>query len=528
MQTIYIEVNKKNLLFYLGDKNSSYETLNDTTTIDFEKVAFTLSYINKNKRLLLYFLKMICLKHNINEIDIFNQEISETIVGLAKDVIEIERITFSFNNILDYKVSNMLLNIPHLSYINCFNMPEIFLMQFPKNRVETRNETIYYSNFMLTNNIKTLSRLYSASEMIIDLKTMNNEMDDIKSFFSRNKKVSNIVIHNYNRKEFFLLLEFLKEINYHEIVFKIIEKSDITQEILNDIELFKTLKKKYNAVIKIEYSSEYCKANRKKENYYNITKYALGCLVVGAFSTIVYNIFDNHNTNDSMRANIGMINEVISSTEEENTDLEYFGEDKKMSNSSYVSPYYIKYSNMYDKLLEINPDTVGWIKVNNTRINYPIVQTTNNTYYLNHAFDKSKMKYGWIFVDYRNNLSKLNKNTIIYGHNIYAEGLMFGTLEKVLNSSWNEVEDNLYISLDIKGTPYKWKIFSAYTIEETTDYLDIGFNKTEDYVNFINKIKERSIKDFKTDVSEGSKILTLSTCYKNSKNRLVVHAVFVE
>lgn len=78
----------------------------------------------------------------------------------------------------------------------------------------------------------------------------------------------------------------------------------------------------------------------------------------------------------------------------------------------------------FSNLLQKNSDTVAWLQVNGTDINYPVVQAADNDYYLTHAFDKSYNKSGWIYADYRNNMTSPAKNTIIYGHN-RINSLMF-------------------------------------------------------------------------------------------------------
>ena len=81
----------------------------------------------------------------------------------------------------------------------------------------------------------------------------------------------------------------------------------------------------------------------------------------------------------------------------------------------------------FNKLINKNPDTIGWIKVLGTDINYPVVQTNNNDFYLTHSFDKSYNKAGWIFADYRNKFDNTDKNIVIYGHNM-RDGSMFGSM----------------------------------------------------------------------------------------------------
>ena len=87
---------------------------------------------------------------------------------------------------------------------------------------------------------------------------------------------------------------------------------------------------------------------------------------------------------------------------EKNTNLVPIEEDKRMM---YVD---------LTELIKINPDTVGYIKVNNTNIDYPIVKTDNNSFYLDHSFDKTYNKAGWVFMDYRNSNDYLDANTILY------------------------------------------------------------------------------------------------------------------
>ena len=87
----------------------------------------------------------------------------------------------------------------------------------------------------------------------------------------------------------------------------------------------------------------------------------------------------------------------------------------------------IVYKIDFGELKKKNEDVVAWIKVNNTKIEYPVVKSKNNDYYLNHSLDKSYNIAGWIFADYRNNFNGEDKNIIVYGHN-RRDGSMFGSL----------------------------------------------------------------------------------------------------
>lgn len=179
----------------------------------------------------------------------------------------------------------------------------------------------------------------------------------------------------------------------------------------------------------------------------------------------------------------------------------------------------------FDELLRKNPDTVGWIKVNGTKVNYPVVQTTNNSYYLNHAFNRTKNAGGWVYADFRANFVNFDKNTIIYAHNL-TNRTMFGSLVETQKAYWYTNPDNKYIKISTPTSNSVWAIFSTYTIEPTTDYLRTNF-ETENYQEFLNTMKSRSIYNFGVDLTENDKILTLSTCNDSGTKRIVVQAKMV-
>jgi len=103
-----------------------------------------------------------------------------------------------------------------------------------------------------------------------------------------------------------------------------------------------------------------------------------------------------------------------------------------------------KYVIDFNKLKKRNPDTIAFIKVNGTNIEFPIVQTTNNDYYLTHNFNKEYNSAGWIFADYKNKLDGTDKNIIIYGHNTKGN-TMFSSLNNILKEEWYNNEENYKI-----------------------------------------------------------------------------------
>ena len=154
---------------------------------------------------------------------------------------------------------------------------------------------------------------------------------------------------------------------------------------------------------------------------------------------------------------------------------------------------------------------------------YPVVKGTNNSFYLNHCFDKSNNSAGWIFADYRNKFDNTDKNIVIYGHNI-RDGSMFGSMLNILNAKWYENEENTNITLYTENEKCMYKVFSIYKIENEDYYIKTEFKNDNEFEEFIKTLKKRSIKDFNVDVSKDDNILTLSTCANNNKYRVVLHA----
>ena len=182
-----------------------------------------------------------------------------------------------------------------------------------------------------------------------------------------------------------------------------------------------------------------------------------------------------------------------------------------------------KYIVDFKKLKSENSDVVAYIKVNNTNIEYPIVKTSNNNFYLNHSFDKSKNSRGWIFADYKNKFDNTDKNIVIYGHNM-RDGSMFGSLKNILNEEWYNNAENMNITFLTENRNYIYKVFSIYKIESEDYYIKTNFKNDADYEKFLNIIKNRSIKNFDVKLNVDDKILTLSTCANNNKYRVVLHA----
>lgn len=185
-----------------------------------------------------------------------------------------------------------------------------------------------------------------------------------------------------------------------------------------------------------------------------------------------------------------------------------------------------KIRNKLQLLTAINPDTYGWINVSELNIDYPVVKTTNNDYYLKHNFYKVYQESGAIFADFRIDQNVLkNKNTIIYGHNM-ADGTMF---ENLLKYRYNKtLMENSVIELRTMDGIFVYKIFSVYVTDKYYPYIRTDFASDEDWLKFLTAINERSIHKTDIEFKSDDKIITLSTCTNTWDNRFAVHAILVE
>ena len=180
----------------------------------------------------------------------------------------------------------------------------------------------------------------------------------------------------------------------------------------------------------------------------------------------------------------------------------------------------------FNELKQINSNTKGWIQVNGTNINYPFVQTNDNKYYLTHSFDRAYNSAGWVFLDYRNNINEISKNTIIYAHG-RTDKTMFGSLKNILKSGWLDNSNNYVVKLSTETENTLWQVFSVYHIPTTSDYIKVNFSSNEEFINWTKMLIDRSSHNFNTSVNENDNVLTLSTCY-NDNEKVVLHAKLIK
>ena len=173
--------------------------------------------------------------------------------------------------------------------------------------------------------------------------------------------------------------------------------------------------------------------------------------------------------------------------------------------------------NLYDKY----EDYRGWIKIDNTNINYPIVQGKDNSFYLDKDINKNYLSSGSIFMNYLNHGFN-DENTVLFGHHMRNK-TMFAQLKKYKEKEFFYGDNDIVIEVE-NDKVLKYKVFSAYVTDSKDNYIKTNFDDKDQYKQFLEDIKNKSQYKSDIDVNENDKIITLSTCsYEFNDARMVVH-----
>ena len=185
----------------------------------------------------------------------------------------------------------------------------------------------------------------------------------------------------------------------------------------------------------------------------------------------------------------------------------------------------------FTELKERNQDTVAWLRVDAVDVSMPIVQTTDNEFYLNHDIDKKRNNLGWVFADARSNLNYIGTNAVLYGHNT-SNKQMFGSLKNIFDVDPERKEQMQYIQLTTPENQMVFEIVSVYiTTFEDWKYVQHSFSDDNSKRLFIERINDMNRMDIfaRDDLSLHDSFLTFSTCYgpAGTSDRLVMHARLV-
>ena len=232
-------------------------------------------------------------------------------------------------------------------------------------------------------------------------------------------------------------------------------------------------------------------------------------IILSLISFFSYKIYKTLHDNKKIDEEITKIKEEVIIEKKE--------EEKPTEEPTTEEPVSEKLPMDFNKLKSINSDTVAWIKINNTNIDYPVVKGSDNTYYLDHSFYKEKNINGWIFENAANSSNFTDENTVLFGHNTNGY-TMFSEIKDIYNGMHGT---NINITIYLENNTLNYKVFSVY-LENPNNTSNIS-----KYVNeaIIKDMKAKSKLAIDADINEDSKILTLSTCNNITNDRLVLHAV---
>lgn len=518
MIKILITIKNNNIIFKERKKLSNeHKNLLNTNIINSNELVFSDDYINDNPTLVNNFINELVASEKINTAVVENGNLNLIVTNLFTNNNYVNSIIYKDDVPISYALCEALIKT-NIKNVSCYNIQPFMLELLDRHNilVESRNEILFLSNFMLDNNLNQFSSLFYKISLRIEFPLSEQDEEDFQTFCKINKYLKVIDVNKASLQDLEFLVNTLKSTSKKNI--KIVIHDNVTDsQIIDFLKKFNKKKSKaYKIYFRLAYSNDYINKNIVKQTNSKILE-SCGLIIIGiivcSFSYVFYDNYASMQNNNNIKESISHVIEITDSKQIiEDLNLNKEEEQLKVINDDIAS------------LLIVNPETVGWLKVNNTNIDYPVVQGINNQYYLKHNFNMEEDNNGWVFMDYRNNAFELNDNTIFYAHNRYYSGVMFGTLQNVLRANWYKQEENQIISFRNLYYNYDFQIFSVYKIYKTTDYMSTIFASSEAKVAFFQKLKDRSIYDFGITPNENDKIITLSTCV-NGDSRIVVHAV---
>lgn len=536
MQKIEIEFKNEFVKIYLIVKEKNLDkTLLNTNIISNEKLLFSLDYIKKNQKLVSSFLKEIVLEKKTSTILCNDMNVISTVGYVFKNT-PIIKVLMNTNDNFTYDAYDAIKSINTLKEVECNSIPTYLIELFDKENIKvvSKQEVLFSSQFMANNDLNNYSSIFYAKSIKLMCPIVTNDYNDLTTFFKINKYLKTIELYRYLTTDLLTLIDLLKSMRVKNITIAI--HDNITdKDIIERLKVIKKENKKYKINITLFYSNEYIESNYIKQLIATTIK-SCAVIIISlsllAFSFVFYNNKKSEENATSIKNDITeYLDDKISNIPEEEPTPEI--KDNNQNENKTPEEPSIPNDDTTPKdnrnpiivaLKELNDETVGWLNVPGTNIDYPVVKAKDNAYYLRHNFKKEKDYNGWVFMNYLNSAEMLDKNTIIFAHNRYYSNIMFGTLNKVGKKTWYQnIKDNLITYSDI-NKEMKWEVFAAYTVPVTDDYLETNFSTDEDFNNFIKMIRSRSVISSDLEIKSTDKILTLSTC-ADINTRFVVHAV---
>ncbi len=268
---------------------------------------------------------------------------------------------------------------------------------------------------------------------------------------------------------------------------------------------------------------------RKKKIFtpHRVITFFLFAFFTGVFVFSLYNIIVNiieSQDTDNFYESIKISSTIQSAVPKQNTIkqgsasndlLSLVGGEKDLIDFNVTEPpeYYLNVYNSLVELSERNPDIYGWIRINGTVVDYPILLGDDNKYYMSHTYDDVSRRAGSIMADCRTRENFLdNLNIVIYGH-CMTDGSMFRCIKDFYDktSTRKAVAEKMEIEVITLDGVYIYKFFATYRTQDHS-YIKMSFPTEDAYLNYLKERVELSPVKLKRDYSKTSKIISLVTC----------------
>ncbi len=256
-------------------------------------------------------------------------------------------------------------------------------------------------------------------------------------------------------------------------------------------------------------------------NKWKLLVLMLCCATIGVCGKYLFDYFQESNSNKQAYESILDIGFPDKDPDQDKED------DEKQTETELQSEGETEQDNFdYDSLLAINSDCIGWIRIDGTGIDYPVVQAADNSYYLRRNFNQESAICGTIFLDYRNDIDLTREHLILYGHQM-KDGSMFKELNGYKDKDF--YTEHPEITLYLRNQKYIYDVVAVYVtnIAKSGGYYNyLHYNTRKEQIEYLQqKMAAYQLYDTGMAVTETDELLSLSTCeYSSTNGRLIVLA----
>ena len=164
----------------------------------------------------------------------------------------------------------------------------------------------------------------------------------------------------------------------------------------------------------------------------------------------------------------------------------------------------------WDSLHAVSQDVIAWIEMEDSSIDYPVVQGTDNVWYLKHLIDGTYNDAGTVFMDAEGNADFTGRNTVLYAHHMLNNPLMFAEIENFKDQSY--YESHRRILIHTPDAEYEMYPVAGMVTTGTSDYIRLSFADDADYLSYIDGFVSRSTFASQETITASDQMMMLSTC----------------